>query len=480
LVRNYFRISIFKADSDFKTGEIVKKKMEGIARLYPEHGRPGRDSILLHPSRRRWIRINASAREILEEFWKSRSFHQTAMAISRRHALDLSEAARHVRTTVSKLKDDGFLRDPRSRSCRTDLNLRSLYLQITARCNLSCAHCCYSCSPASNGQLARQKIVELIDESTELGATSITLSGGEPLLHPDLRDIIRHAASRMDIQLTTNGMLIDDEWAAFLADLPVRIQISLDSSQKAVHERIRGRGTFNKTMAAVDRLQKAGCDKKLILALTMMSSNLARLDDMIVFAEQLGIPRLRFLPLRQEGNAGRNWAALGAKAWIRKYERFYDRARRPARETAVGIDVSCGLSGFVPHPPDIAQADDIWCPIGTYVVVAADGEAYSCPLLMTGEFALGSVYRRSLGVILSSKKWQGICRTLSIRKNEILRCSRCLWNNLCQGGCMGLALGQKGNIWDTDVFCDYRQKAYRQAFQDILEHPRPPRPHEPN
>ena len=61
-----------------------------------------------------------------------------------------------------------------------------------------------------------------------------------------------------------------------------------------------------------------------------------------------------------------------------------------------------------------------------------------------------------------------VCLALVERRQKIEKCAACTWRNLCQAGCMGQALDNKGTIWDTDDFCDYRKRAYKEAFDRIL------------
>jgi len=303
-----------------------------------------------------------------------------------------------------------------------------------------------------------------------LGGTSVTISGGEPLLHPDLRRILPKACDTLDVQLLTNGTLIDEEWAAYLSDLPLSIQVSLDGPTPEVHDAVRGGGTFKRTRRAIDRLQEAGLKDRLVLATTIVKANISHLDEMMGFARKLEIPLIRFLPLERKGSAARNWDKVSAKGWASAYRRFYETVRQAPPETRTGLEVSCGLAGFVPFRPGDAQGDDIWCPVGTKVVVSADGRAYPCPLLMRDEFSLGSVYSRSLSRIVRSKEMARTCRILTERRTAIPKCARCLWADFCQAGCVGLALDQRGDVWDTDVFCGYRKKAYAAAFNKVLEH----------
>jgi radical SAM protein with 4Fe4S-binding SPASM domain len=284
-----------------------------------------------------------------------------------------------------------------------------------------------------------------------------------------LRRIIPSACERLNVQLLTNGTLIDEEWAAYLSNFPLRIQVSLDGPTREIHDAIRGRGTFDKTRRAINRLQEAGLKDRLILATTIVKANISHLDEMTTSARALGVPLIRFLPLQRAGSAERNWDKLRSKRWASAYRDFYRAVQQAPREEHSGLEISCGLAGFVPFLPEDAQGDEIWCPVGTRVVVSADGNAYPCALLMKDEYSLGSVHARSLSQILRSREMFRACRILTERRKAIPKCVRCTWTDFCQAGCMGLALDERGDVWTTDVFCGYRKKAYEAAFGRILK-----------
>ncbi|HVP90315.1 MAG TPA: radical SAM protein [Terriglobales bacterium] len=431
--------------------------------------RTGREgAILLQKGRPRWVCVNATSLEILERYGRLRSVEKTSREIAGRHGLDLAAARKDVRSLLAELERTGFSGGGRTAPRRIP-SLKSVFLHITDRCNLSCPHCYYSSSPAGSRDLPGSKVLDLLKECADLGGTSATISGGEPLLHPDLRRILPAACEKLNVQLLTNGTLIDEEWAAYLSDLPLSIQVSLDGPNREVHDAVRGRGTFDRTRRAIDRLQEAGLGDRLVLATTIVKANIAHLDEMIAFARALQIPLIRFLPLLRMGSAARNWDKAGPKRWVSAYECFFAAVQQASPENRTGLDVSCGLTGFVPFRPGGVQGDDFWCPVGQRVVVSADGNAYPCTLLMKDEYSLGSVHGKSLSRIMRSKEMARTCRIMTERRTVIPKCARCLWTDLCQAGCMGLALDQRRDVWDTDVFCGYRKEAYATAFGKVLE-----------
>ncbi len=345
--------------------------------------------------------------------------------------------------------------------------LNSIFLHLTTRCNLSCPHCyIFRTRGEADRELPLALIFCMIDELASHGGKSITLSGGEPLLHPEIKKILAYAAQRVEIRILTNGTLLDRGWANFLADLNVFVQISIDGSSGKIHDSIRGTGTFEKSLEGLAHLQTAGATVNL--STTVMKPNLHDLPQIISLAEQIGVPFVRFLPLRRKGRAELAWEAIGSGVTRTDYEHIYASIAALGPNSWSGLEISCGLSGFLLKMPTQYQQDDIWCAVGRQVVIDVNGDAYPCVLMMEDAFRLGNAFQSRLGDLIRAKTMTGLVQSLNNRRREIEKCAVCNWRNLCQAGCMGQALDHKGTIWDTDDFCDYRKGAYKAAFDRIL------------
>ncbi len=139
---------------------------------------------------------------------------------------------------------------------------RSLDLQITAQCNLRCRYCSHFTSAGDvDEDLTTSGWLMFFEELNRCGVMDVCLQGGEPLCRPDLQLLIQGIVdNRMRFSILTNGTLITDDVAAFLASTGRcnSIQVSIDGSEPYTHDVCRGQGNFRKAVAGLKILQKHG------------------------------------------------------------------------------------------------------------------------------------------------------------------------------------------------------------------------------
>jgi Fe-coproporphyrin III synthase len=173
---------------------------------------------------------------------------------------------------------------------------------IGRRCNLHCVHC-YSDSAnrAYDGELSTEEGKALIDDLAGFGIPALLLSGGEPLIRPDVFELIGHARLRgLRVTLSTNGTLITPEVAANLYELGVSyVGISLDGIG-ATNDRFRGhKGAFDKAMAGFRNCKAVG--QRVGLRMTLTRRNCQDLEQLFDFIEAEGIDRACFYHLVYSG-----------------------------------------------------------------------------------------------------------------------------------------------------------------------------------
>lgn len=131
---------------------------------------------------------------------------------------------------------------------------------ITKRCNLMCRHCITSTLYYTVSQLTRAEQLRVVDILSANGIARIHLLGGEPLMVPHIMDIAERASVlKMIVSLNTNGYRLDSdyEFAKKMAALKVGVSFSLDGPTSAIHDKIRGRGSFDSVIGAASNYTRA-------------------------------------------------------------------------------------------------------------------------------------------------------------------------------------------------------------------------------
>lgn len=173
--------------------------------------------------------------------------------------------------------------------------LQEFWIHLTNRCNLSCTHCLFSSSPKEKDTLSFEKIALHVNEAYTLGCRLFVLSGGEPLVHAKVTDLVEMILTLRDTEVVilTNGMLLEKLFTC--KEFPrerLHFQISLDGLPSE-HDAIRGVGSFAKLERNIVWLQKAGYAFSLSVCLHPL--NIQSLDAIVALAHELGAGHLHFL-----------------------------------------------------------------------------------------------------------------------------------------------------------------------------------------
>ena len=125
-------------------------------------------------------------------------------------------------------------------------------IKLTWRCNLHCAMC-NVWRQSREDRLSLPVIQALADELAMLGTRKVHLSGGEVLLRPDIFEVINAFAARdLQVNLTTNGTLLSEVMARRLVESGLHnLSVSLDGATPAVHDVLRGKGNWKRTLRGV-------------------------------------------------------------------------------------------------------------------------------------------------------------------------------------------------------------------------------------
>ena len=239
-------------------------------------------------------------------------------------------------------------------------DLRFLWLDITAKCNLFCSHCYAESGPQGElyGNMTYGDWTRVLDEATEQGCRSVQFIGGEPTMHPRLADLVDHANHRRFalIEVFTNATRLDKELLGCFQRSGVHVSTSFYSDDPVVHEQVtRGKGSWQRTVRGIESVLAAGLPIRVGVIET--EHNPGHAPRVVEFLKGLGVHNVRTdrergvgrgQLLRLGGEAER-FEELCGQCWKGKLCVTSSGAAFPcvfARATDLG-DVRSGLSGVL-------------------------------------------------------------------------------------------------------------------------------------
>lgn len=184
--------------------------------------------------------------------------------------------------------------------------LKALTVEVTGSCSYSCIYC-YEKGKSAKEKIELEEFVELVKAASRLGVSDLFLSGGEPLLHERIYDLVEVCLdSRIYVSIFTSCPENSHRTIERLARFPnlAQIRVSLESLQPEVLEFLRkDRCAYRNVMKAVDTLSEL----KAVFGISMTANeiNLHEIGDLLDFAAIKGAAYFRAAPL-MNGNASLN------------------------------------------------------------------------------------------------------------------------------------------------------------------------------
>ena len=297
--------------------------------------------------------------------------------------------------------------------------------ELTYACNLACIHCLSSSGRRDPGELSMAEAKAVVDELAKLQVFYVNIGGGEPTIRPDFFEIIDYCvASGVGVKFSTNGSRIDEAAAQRLAGSDyVDIQISLDGANRETNDAVRGDGSWDMAIRAMDNLKAANFGQFKI-SVVITRHNVSQLDDFEALAATYGA-ELRLTRLRPAGRGADTWDQLHPTN-AQQRELYNWIITRPNVLTGDSFFHLSALGESLPGL-NLCGAGRIVC------LIDPVGEVYACPFVIHDEFRAGSV--RDQGGF--EKVWKQSDLFLSLREpSSPGACGSCGSYDACQGGCM--------------------------------------------
>ncbi len=317
----------------------------------------------------------------------------------------------------------------------------SIAIEVTAHCQQKCSYC-YNAWREDNGASmdagAQKALLARVDKVlTALDVDHVTVTGGEPFARRDIFELLDLVKSKgVGIQIISNGGLIDDRIAEKLAPYRVSyVQVTLDGPEAAVHdEHVGGEGHFDKAIAGIKALKKAGVP--VVGCIVVTKKNAPRVAETLTLFRSLGVRHIALSRFSPAGYAARHAAELLASrddllVAFRQAIPFATEADKEQR-----MRLTCTM----PVPPCAVEVEELaplefgTCAIGTTMqefALGPDGKLRNCTLHGHG---LGGG-RDVLDDDVDPAAIVGSAEVKEYKKHIPEFCEGCVHASTCGGGC---------------------------------------------
>jgi heme b synthase len=342
--------------------------------------------------------------------------------------------------------------------------LRMVAWEITRGCNLSCLHCrALSGEGPYPGELTTEECLGLVDDIASFADPIIILTGGEPMMRPDVYRIAEYGTGKgLRMVLATNGTLLNEERARRLVSAGIRrISISLDGADPETHDQFRGvKGSFDGGLRGIRSAKKVGLEFQINTTVTR--HNLHQIPQILDLAVDLGAAAYHLFLLVPTGRGkDLQGQAISSHDYEEVLNWFYDqrdhvplhlkvtcaphyyrilrqRAQREGKTVTMehyGLDaVTRGCLGGV-----------------SFCFISSTGRVQPCGYL---ELDCGNVRDESLESIWANCR---VFKDLRDDSNYKGKCGYCEYRKVC-GGCRARAFETTGDYLAEEPYCIYEPK----------------------
>lgn len=325
--------------------------------------------------------------------------------------------------------------------------VKTVYVEITNKCNLNCATC-YNRSGLNinKKEITFDQIENILKVFLPFGMQRFLISGGEPTLHSDFDRILSLIDQYPEVTfgIVTNGTVHNEKLLNYLnTRTNLKLQISLDGSSEKVNSATRGQGTFDKTIDFAKKIKTPHITP--LMKMVVSQNNLDDVENYCNLAVSLGFtPELAFI--YKSGNGSDEWETKGLTSLQKlKVLKFVENFNKE-NKTDVFLPrctVSC---------PFLGKLDELsFC-------IKTDGSIQPCQSLYDAKYTIGNIFNFNVSKFVNNLNL--IVDIAKKRSKMDYGCQKCMINNICGRGCMAEAVNLCGDPLANDNNCEYRKQQF--------------------
>ena len=446
--------------------QYIKKEKDGV-------------HLLIDPHSPNWISANRTGMEILGLCDGKHTLSNIQTAIVKKYGFSNSDKQRisyevlefiNAVGTLEFISDTPHIRPeyPGRSKIIAPHKLDELWIYNTLSCNLRCKHCLVNAGAELKDELTTEEIKNLVDEAIELGTKRFYITGGEPFIKDDIFELIRYIIHEKNRELIiqTNATLFDDKKILALKELKspkLIIQVSLEGPNAKIHDKLRGKGSFDKAVEGIRRLIDIGIVP--VVATAISKFNERHIIDTSHFISRLGVKDHHILWMHTRGRGASNVDEL--KVPSDKIAQIMEDLRGIYKEGEIIVDNEESFK--VRLRAKRGRKNDLCNNCYEKICVNSDGHVYPCASFNGDRrFDAGSIREKSIKDIWLDSKIMTWFRDNTVQEKE--GCNSCYLKFFCGGGCTAQSYYAsevetgKGDFMALEPYC----LTYKALFEDVL------------
>lgn len=340
----------------------------------------------------------------------------------------------------------------------TDLNERPflVFWEVTRACALACKHCRAVAQPRPHpDELTHEEALRLIDQLAELRPPMLVLTGGDPVMRPDILELIRAAAGKglhVALSPAATARLLHADFHALKEAGVQSMSLSLDGAYEATHDAFRGvPHTYERTLRAAEMAKEAGMH--LQINTTITKSTLGEFDDFVELMKKMEPGMWSVFLLVPTGRA-----AMDEMPTAEEVEAVWEKLSKVSREVPFGVKTT---EGHHYRRVALQEARAQGSKPARRAVPTRDGKGIMF-ISHTGEIQPSGFLPIAAGNVRTDDPGE-IYRThplfLKLRDDNALegKCGRCEYRTVC-GGSRSRAYAVYGDMMAEDNLCPYQPR----------------------
>jgi radical SAM protein with 4Fe4S-binding SPASM domain len=343
--------------------------------------------------------------------------------------------------------------------------------RATGACNARCKYCNVDAKGENAPrELTTKEALALVDKVYDFGVRWFGLKGGEPLLRKDIFEIVTYAKNKgLNVCLLTNGCFVEGDIYDNLVKNQVWSSVSIDGPEE-VNDALRGKGSYKKALAAIEKLSTGKILNGLAAAIT--SINYKHLDHVCELAEKY---HANFVWFNHLVPSGRAKETMDLTPTPEQYEEVLNHIwdLSVKYEGKFDIHVHCPHFARVVKQRNIPNFDEwyekkfhgkcTYFAFGGYISVTENGNLIPCfytDLRPMEPMDLGNIRDKTLNQVWEEMRKSPYYSSFKDRSVLKGKCGVCEYREIC-GGCRNRAYALTGDIYGQDDACVYVPQSLR-------------------